>query len=324
MKIYIFLLHVDKYTYFMNYNIESCPKYMSDCTAYTYSEPNLLYEFGRVIEKSLTFQYFRGDDRIRTGPCEIEVTQPLPFAVLGQILYSPMELRIEGYQIKKIGEGCGYLIPPQKKNCVIVHKTGKVLFRWSHLRFFVLGSIDLFTLLNIPASFDNIEGKAIGALLKTLHDIQKIDNTTSLAPFVQRQAIGFQLLTILLKNATLRHEGVELLRNFSKLNPVITYLHRNMNRPILRQDLAKAAGLSESRLHTVFSSVFNMAPIEYLQQLRFKKAQSLLTESDLAVKTVGMEVGFADPFHFSRSFKEYCGLGPRDYRNRGKRQIDIM
>ena len=44
------------------------------------------------------------------------------------------------------------------------------------------------------------------------------------------------------------------------------------------------------------------------------KAAELLDHSDLLVKQVSAEVGYEDAFHFSRVFKRFLGISPRDFR----------
>ncbi|MEA3272630.1 MAG: AraC family transcriptional regulator, partial [Patescibacteria group bacterium] len=69
-------------------------------------------------------------------------------------------------------------------------------------------------------------------------------------------------------------------------------------------------------------SVFNFAPMEYVKQLRLKKAQMLLISTDESVAAVGNAVGYGDPFHFSRLFKTFVGNSPKSYRNRSRHLID--
>ena len=48
--------------------------------------------------------------------------------------------------------------------------------------------------------------------------------------------------------------------------------------------------------------------------LRIRKALELLTDPDNSVTWVGLEVGFSDAAHFSRTFKKVVGISPRTYR----------
>ena len=43
-------------------------------------------------------------------------------------------------------------------------------------------------------------------------------------------------------------------------------------------------------------------------------AARLLTQSEVSVKAAGMAVGFDDPYHFSRVFKQIHGVAPRDFK----------
>jgi transcriptional regulator GlxA family with amidase domain len=48
--------------------------------------------------------------------------------------------------------------------------------------------------------------------------------------------------------------------------------------------------------------------------LRAQRSAFLLRTTTLAVREVAAQVGFEDPFHFSRFFKRQMGVSPREYR----------
>lgn len=62
------------------------------------------------------------------------------------------------------------------------------------------------------------------------------------------------------------------------------------------------------------SSHFN----DYVLKLRMIKAQSLLTDEDLLIHEISHRVGFKDPEHFTKRFKQCTGYTPTDYRNKQK------
>ena len=52
----------------------------------------------------------------------------------------------------------------------------------------------------------------------------------------------------------------------------------------------------------------------YLNELRMKRAAELLLQrSDRYIKEIAAEVGIDDPFYFTRRFKEYYGVSPKEY-----------
>lgn len=59
----------------------------------------------------------------------------------------------------------------------------------------------------------------------------------------------------------------------------------------------------------------------YVDKLRIEEAKRLLSQGGLRVHEVARQVGFHDPYYFSRRFSEYEVLSPRDYAraNRGQR-----
>ncbi len=81
--------------------------------------------------------------------------------------------------------------------------------------------------------------------------------------------------------------------------------------------LCRIAGLPPSTLHRRFLRATGASPMDHLRRLRIARAQELLLADDRAIAAVGQEVGFADPFHFSRAFRRCTGLSPRAFRAGG-------
>ena len=57
-----------------------------------------------------------------------------------------------------------------------------------------------------------------------------------------------------------------------------------------------------------------MSAQDYISSQRMKKAEQMLAGSDLTVKTISAECGFANEYYFSNFFKNYYGLSPSEYR----------
>jgi len=85
------------------------------------------------------------------------------------------------------------------------------------------------------------------------------------------------------------------------------------------QSVASEAGLSVHHFERIFKRQMGMAPMKYLQSVRIFQSQRLLTGSDLRVKEVAQEVGFADSLHFSRVFRNAIGISPQQYRKSAER-----
>jgi AraC-like DNA-binding protein len=79
-------------------------------------------------------------------------------------------------------------------------------------------------------------------------------------------------------------------------------------------DVAAACGVSVRYMSSLFKQYGDVTPSHYLMRLRLNKAANLLLTTDMTVKEIAASVGFSDPYHFSRNFKQFHGQSPRQYR----------
>jgi AraC-like DNA-binding protein len=82
--------------------------------------------------------------------------------------------------------------------------------------------------------------------------------------------------------------------------------------PIL-EDLAKGAGMSESKLKRLFKQIFGESIFNYYQTFRMKEAARLLKEHRLSVSEVGYALGFSNLGHFTRVFEAHNGMKPKKF-----------
>lgn len=76
------------------------------------------------------------------------------------------------------------------------------------------------------------------------------------------------------------------------------------------EGLAKEVGMSHTSFRRHFKQSTGMSPMQYLLELRLRKAQSLIANTRLPVQTIAAECGFENPLYFSRFFKQRTGLSP--------------
>jgi transcriptional regulator GlxA family with amidase domain len=79
--------------------------------------------------------------------------------------------------------------------------------------------------------------------------------------------------------------------------------------------LAALADLSASRYSELVHASTGYPPMEYLARLRMHRAAQLLDATDLPIKSIAREVGFADPLHFSRVFRRINERSPSEFRS---------
>ncbi len=82
-----------------------------------------------------------------------------------------------------------------------------------------------------------------------------------------------------------------------------------------------ACGLTDAYLCRLFRRFSHETPYAAITRLKMAKAADLLLHSSMLVKEVAREVGYMDPYHFSRVFKQVYGLSPRNFRQRDHRPL---
>jgi AraC-like DNA-binding protein len=78
--------------------------------------------------------------------------------------------------------------------------------------------------------------------------------------------------------------------------------------------LAIEAGMSGTKMKSLFKEIFGSSIYNYYQHARMMEAASLLkSNKNLSVSEVGYQLGFSNLGHFSRIFKKIMGVNPKVY-----------
>jgi len=79
-------------------------------------------------------------------------------------------------------------------------------------------------------------------------------------------------------------------------------------------ELATAASVTPEHLCRVFTAEIGLSPVAAMRILRLHHAAALLLRTNMTVGQVSSQCGFESQFHFSRAFRAYAGLPPREFR----------
>lgn len=80
-------------------------------------------------------------------------------------------------------------------------------------------------------------------------------------------------------------------------------------------EIGAEVGVHPVHLATAFRHKFGVTIGEFVRKLRIEHACAELKKEDLPLATIAFQAGFADQSHFSKVFKSYVGMTPREYRN---------
>lgn len=98
------------------------------------------------------------------------------------------------------------------------------------------------------------------------------------------------------------------------LNETIKYIHDNYMNELSLDILAKRLYITPEHLCRSFKEATQKTVIEYINEVRIKKAKELLSTTDLPITEIAYLCGFNDSNYFSRKFKEITKMTPRMMR----------
>lgn len=106
--------------------------------------------------------------------------------------------------------------------------------------------------------------------------------------------------------------------SYEHIAKAIEYMSQNYAQPITLTDTATAIHLSPNHLSKLFPEVSGNTFLDYLTNIRIKKARELLDNTDIPITYIAFDCGFGSFSSFSRIFKRLNGCTPSTYRDRKK------
>ncbi|PKH02750.1 hypothetical protein CXF72_10070 [Psychromonas sp. MB-3u-54] len=101
--------------------------------------------------------------------------------------------------------------------------------------------------------------------------------------------------------------------NNDSLNNVLEILERDFCKSPSLLDLSKEVYLSPSRISHLFKDSCGIAYSYYLLFRKLEEGERLLVIGDISITSISYLIGFANPSHFCRSFREHFNITPTSY-----------
>ena len=95
---------------------------------------------------------------------------------------------------------------------------------------------------------------------------------------------------------------------------IVDYIRSRLGQDIRLTELADVAGLSPHYFLQVFKNTFGTTPHRYLLQQRIEAAMQRLSRNGGSISEIGLELGFSDQSHFTRTFRRLTGTTPRRFK----------
>lgn len=96
----------------------------------------------------------------------------------------------------------------------------------------------------------------------------------------------------------------------------LEYIEENMIRSISMRDVADHVGLSYNYFSKLFKEHTQSHFAHYVHLRRIERSKKYLQDSSFKIQDIAKKLGYDNPSEFSRAFKKYVGIYPREYRER--------
>ena len=77
--------------------------------------------------------------------------------------------------------------------------------------------------------------------------------------------------------------------------------------------LSRMCGITPEYFRRIFAGVYGISPKRYIENLKLTRAKELLQSGMYSVTEAATLSGYTDMSHFSRCFKKYTGVAPKNF-----------
>ena len=103
-------------------------------------------------------------------------------------------------------------------------------------------------------------------------------------------------------------------KNNELIKKAMLYISENFSTPLTLEAVADQIHLHPAYFSSLFKQSTGSSFKEYLNMVRIEESKRLLANTDFSIIDIAMAVGFEDQSYFSKVFKKYTGLTPKQFR----------
>lgn len=111
--------------------------------------------------------------------------------------------------------------------------------------------------------------------------------------------------------------------NQPKLLEIVALMEANLEELIDLDELACYVNVSRRQLERLFQKYLHCSPSRYYLKLRLIRARQLLKQTPMSIIEVASVCGFVSTPHFSKCYREFFGIPPRDERS-GQQSAQVV
>lgn len=98
------------------------------------------------------------------------------------------------------------------------------------------------------------------------------------------------------------------------MKKVMAFIEENITNTDLNVDqLANCVSLSKVQTYRKIKAISGLSVVEFIREIRLKKAAQMISEGNLYFSQVAFETGFSSPSYFSKCFHDHFGKTPSEF-----------
>ena len=102
-------------------------------------------------------------------------------------------------------------------------------------------------------------------------------------------------------------------------SPTVTaikeYIDSHTEKKLTLERLSKRFFISKTQIHRLFTASYGISPMKYALKTKIERSKELLTSTDMKISEIAEKLCFTDSKHYTKTFRNFTGMLPRDYRN---------
>jgi len=211
----------------------------------------------------------------------------------------------------KVDKGSAILIPPNHPHVYFADRKDPWSIFWVH--FSGTQVSDVLTVLGTSVDEPIVHVPDTRLVLQAFEDVYACLNYNfSDSGLLLMSSKLMNLFSIIRLHRKHRHPRRQAAEN--SVLSTIKFMREHLDMNLTLNDLAAQSGQSVPYYSRRFKERTDQSPMSYFIHLKLQKACELLVQTDLTVKEVAEELGYKDPYYFSRLFKKIQGCAPSQYR----------
>jgi len=174
-------------------------------------------------------------------------------------------------------------------------------------------NVELFANLDILGSYFNTV-QELPFSQELLDQFLAAEKSTTLANVIRLNSLLWQVIHEFISHYETDFNYEMLVEGFLRQRPVLQYLSTHLSASLRIQDIADSLNIPIRKLSRAFQQDIGFPLKTYMERMLIHKATCLLLQTPATIVQIADQLGFSDPFYFSRFFKKQLGIAPNKYR----------